>query len=388
MDKKQISHRIRMLRERLNYSQEAFAAPAGLNFHQISKFERAEVLPTTEAIIRLCDAHNLNSHWLLTGVGKMFIERDIDVPRHLSVIKSADELESIASYIEDAYNKYQLKRTATAPWILNLVNSMSLLLETRNNVPRKRKLWRGSEVVDTVMHDLKTTFPGDERIDLKDRIKEATGKLSNMERIRADYAWNIAKCFRTIVSEFAFLEHAGKYTLPNDVFSEITVQLIPWCNWVAKAAISRSLPLEVNPLLLNVHEENNDENLKEIRFNEQKELVSMEAFTEEKRSVFWCGFKFMQGKLIVPCGGVSLYALVKASDMLVANPKEKLAEIGVWSLFRDNDVPAFSVQKDGIRFFLSNAEFEQFMELVKLLWERSDVKAAVVKNVLNECGAL
>jgi transcriptional regulator with XRE-family HTH domain len=382
-----IADRIKKLRERLHYSQEAFGAPASLQFHQISKYERGEVVPTTDALNRLSEAYHVNLHWLITGDGGMFVARNADKSRAASEITSAEELNSIASKLQDAYQKFLVfKLTATAPWVLNLVKSLRILLEIREKVQRKRKLWRGTDVDDNVMHDLDSYFPGEKAINIMERIEKAVEKLDAVERVDADYAWHIATCFKTVVNEFAFLEYAGKYKLPDPILKEITALLVPWCDWVGRAANSKCLPLEVHPSLLTVDRGNNLENMQEIWIEKNAGLVSMDAYTKEQRSVFRCRFRFMQEKLTVSCGAVDIYVLIKALDKLAEDPEKGYVEIGVWTLHKDYKV--YTITKNDTRLGLDRDDFDQFVNLVNVLWERPDIKAAVVRNVLSECGAL
>lgn len=383
----QISQRLKKLRERLNYSQEEFATPAGLQFHQISKYERGEVIPTPDALIRLSQAYHVNLHWVLTGDGEMFVQRKVSTSRSPNAeIASAHELYEIASELETAYHKY-VDRSATAIWILNLVKSLSILIEKRKNVPRKRKLWRAADSSDTLMHDIGTYFPGEKTLDVMERIKGSIKSLASEERVAADYAWNVASCFQMVAYEFAFFEYTGKYKLSDQELKDISALLVPWCDWVAKTIQGNCRPLEVNPITLGISEKNIYEDVREFAIEESRDLVLMDAFTRKGNGILLCAFKFFQRKLVVPCTGVQLYSLIKAVDKL-GDGKTGRVKIGIWDLFKDYDLPGFSVEKDGTRFYLNQDEFEQFIDLVKTLWDHPGVKETMVRNVLNDCGAL
>lgn len=383
-----ISHRIKVLRDNLGLSQEAFSSPAGLQLHQLSKYERGEVNPTTEILLKLGKAHHINLHWLLTGEGQPFIApaRDNTGPIEIT---SADSLGTVASSIFSAYAQIHSKGTATASWIQNLVAALSLLLSLRKETPRRRKLWRSAtQITDTLMHDLKSSLPGDPSKEVEGRLREAMEDLDSRERVDAQYAGKIARCFDLVTREFAYLEYSRKYTFPPDKLDEIKALLEPWCYWVVRAGSSSCPPLEVNPAMFEIKTDAKQENLADLYFDDKRSLVSIDGYTKDGRNDFMCGFKFLQGRVIIPCGAVGLFALVNGLGKLAGNAKTGLVDSGTWTLFKDYDVPAFSITKDGTRIFLDKDDFEQFIELANALWSRDDVKKTVIRKVLQDCGAL
>lgn len=383
-----IGQRIKELRERLQLSQEEFAEPARLQIHQISKFERAEVTPTTDALNKLYETYGVDLTWLMSGQGSMFVGSPGEVLRPGGEITSADMLHSIAGHLVSAYNKYQQSQTATAPWILNLTKSLRILLEDRKSVDRKRKLWRRKNAEDTLLRDIEGYFPGDRSGDIHARIAAAIDILSLKERVDAVYALGVANSLRLAAHEFGFLEFTGKHRLSNETLQDLTDLLVPWCDWVATAAIGRCSPLHVNPSQLIGKPIDTSEELPEFDIQESRDLVTVDAKMSKAHVPFWCAFKFINREHIYECSEVELYSLVRAIEKLSENPKRGLSEIGAWDLFKDDDLSAYYVRKDGGRQLLGKAEFEQFLELAGILWDHPDVRSAVVRSVLAECGAL
>lgn len=65
--------RLKLLREKnLNLTQGKFADSLGVPLTTISKYERGEVKPTSEFLIKLSKIYGVNLNWLLAGEGTMF----------------------------------------------------------------------------------------------------------------------------------------------------------------------------------------------------------------------------------------------------------------------------------------------------------------------------
>ena len=68
-----MNKRLKLLREKnLNLTQGKFADSLGVPLTTISKYERGEVKPTSEFLIKLSKIYGVNLNWLLTGEGTMF----------------------------------------------------------------------------------------------------------------------------------------------------------------------------------------------------------------------------------------------------------------------------------------------------------------------------
>lgn len=68
-----MNKRLKLLREKnLNLTQGKFADSLGVPLTTISKYERGEVKPASEFLIKLSKIYGVNLNWLLTGEGTMF----------------------------------------------------------------------------------------------------------------------------------------------------------------------------------------------------------------------------------------------------------------------------------------------------------------------------
>lgn len=68
-----MNKRLKLLREKnLNLTQGKFADSLGVPLTTISKYERGEVKPTSEFLIKLSKIYGVNLNWLLAGEGTMF----------------------------------------------------------------------------------------------------------------------------------------------------------------------------------------------------------------------------------------------------------------------------------------------------------------------------
>ena len=63
-------------RENLGFNQANFSEKIDLAAQSLARYEKNKVNPSMEFIAKLTDMFNINSNWLLTGKGKMFISND------------------------------------------------------------------------------------------------------------------------------------------------------------------------------------------------------------------------------------------------------------------------------------------------------------------------
>lgn len=68
-----ISERIKIVRDYYKLSQSDFAKKLGVAQNVISRYERGEVKPASDFITVLIQICTVNSNWLLTGDGEMFL---------------------------------------------------------------------------------------------------------------------------------------------------------------------------------------------------------------------------------------------------------------------------------------------------------------------------
>lgn len=76
MKQKQVDQSIRLkkLIKALNLNQLSFSKSLGMTQPNISKMMNGERQLSIEVLNRMSDRYNVNLHWLLTGVGEMFLE--------------------------------------------------------------------------------------------------------------------------------------------------------------------------------------------------------------------------------------------------------------------------------------------------------------------------
>ena len=71
-----IGERIRTLRKQLGLTQKEFAKKIGVIDRLVSKWEKGLNDPTTKSLKAIAKTFNVNLHWLLTGEGEMFINKE------------------------------------------------------------------------------------------------------------------------------------------------------------------------------------------------------------------------------------------------------------------------------------------------------------------------
>jgi transcriptional regulator with XRE-family HTH domain len=81
----EIGDRIKSIRMSNALTQGEFAQKTGVSQSNVSRFEKNELLPSSQAIIQICISFNINTAWLLLGEGSMVKDE----------ISKADEYESV-----------------------------------------------------------------------------------------------------------------------------------------------------------------------------------------------------------------------------------------------------------------------------------------------------
>lgn len=112
--KREIGHRIRIIRSQLNLSQADFAAPLGVDRGHISGIETGSRYPSEPLMKLICFVYGVNEAWLKTGEGEMFVPPE-------------EALEKLmARYGEQAYkNAYHM--------VFNSSSSSQLIRETKES---------------------------------------------------------------------------------------------------------------------------------------------------------------------------------------------------------------------------------------------------------------
>ena len=98
-----INQRIKTLRKKLNLIQQDFAKKIGVQRVTISWMEKEGNTITRQNVKIICDAFNVNEHWLCTGEGDMF--KPVDEPNILDRLQrelnlNNAEMEIIKTFIE------------------------------------------------------------------------------------------------------------------------------------------------------------------------------------------------------------------------------------------------------------------------------------------------
>jgi transcriptional regulator with XRE-family HTH domain len=85
MKQKQVDQSIRLkkLIKALNLNQLSFSKSIGMTQPNISKMMNGERQLSIEVLNRMSERYNVNLHWLLTGVGEMFLE---EMPDQISQV--------------------------------------------------------------------------------------------------------------------------------------------------------------------------------------------------------------------------------------------------------------------------------------------------------------
>ena len=74
--KEEISERFKILRKSLGKSQKTFALELGIHQSTIANIENSKIFPNMQFLNILYKNYKLNTHWLLTGEGEMFLSSE------------------------------------------------------------------------------------------------------------------------------------------------------------------------------------------------------------------------------------------------------------------------------------------------------------------------
>lgn len=86
-----INSRIKLLRENLNLSQEAFGARIGITRASISNIEKGTRNMSEQTVKSICREFNVSSAWLKDGIGDMYNDMDIDLLNKVDEIISGED---------------------------------------------------------------------------------------------------------------------------------------------------------------------------------------------------------------------------------------------------------------------------------------------------------
>lgn len=118
-----INQQVKILREQhLRLSQREFAAALGCTQGNITNIERAQDGRgvTTDMITKLAEVYNVNTEWLIKGVGQPFVSDDSQPGQPLTLLRNSNGFTHVpldksdpryASYLEDELKKKEKELT-------------------------------------------------------------------------------------------------------------------------------------------------------------------------------------------------------------------------------------------------------------------------------------
>ncbi len=95
-----LNNRIKLLRSKLNISQEAFGKRLGVTGASISKIESGQRKLTEQMVLLICKEFNINEAWLRYGEGDMYKTL---LPSELSVLSKSYDLDELDTKILTEY---------------------------------------------------------------------------------------------------------------------------------------------------------------------------------------------------------------------------------------------------------------------------------------------
>jgi transcriptional regulator with XRE-family HTH domain len=104
----EIQTRLLELRKKLKLSQKVLSEETGISQANYSKYEKGVIDPSYSFMNILIEKFNVNSNWLFTGKGKMFLDRE-DCP-----VKDGEGKEEIRRQLEEAQGELRRLREETA----------------------------------------------------------------------------------------------------------------------------------------------------------------------------------------------------------------------------------------------------------------------------------
>lgn len=88
-----MNERIKILRKKLNLTQEDFGKKIGLKRNSLSQLENGVNNITDQVVLLICREFNVNEEWLKSGKGEMFVEmtRDEEISSFVGEILRNEE---------------------------------------------------------------------------------------------------------------------------------------------------------------------------------------------------------------------------------------------------------------------------------------------------------
>lgn len=139
--------RVKLLRNKLNMSQEAFAKRLGVTAAGISKIENGKRKLTEQMHLMICKEFNLNESWLRTGEGEIFQQMPLDGLEQLVKYHNLDELDRKIIYEYTMLE--EKKRQVIKDYIMRVAyaNRYSDILTDGNVKTELLRCAEGSEII-------------------------------------------------------------------------------------------------------------------------------------------------------------------------------------------------------------------------------------------------
>lgn len=120
-----MQERIKMLREQLGYSQEAFAKEVGLTKNYISLVENGKRTFAERTLKDICRKFDVREEWLRSGVGEMFIERlpEDEYTRAALMLKKDNDKLAMQAVVE-YWKLSPQSKTAIKEYIMNIASKL------------------------------------------------------------------------------------------------------------------------------------------------------------------------------------------------------------------------------------------------------------------------
>lgn len=115
--------RLKILRKKLDLTQQAFATKLGLKQNTIACYELNRTEPSNPVITLICHEFNVNEKWLRTGEGEMFLE----LPAEDEYFKAATSLSDDPLVVSALVGYYKLnpdERDIVMRYVSSIVHDM------------------------------------------------------------------------------------------------------------------------------------------------------------------------------------------------------------------------------------------------------------------------
>ena len=94
--------RIKIIREELHLTQDAFGKRIGSARNTIANYETGNRTPSNAVVTSICKEYNVNEKWLRTGEGEMFVtmSRDEELAEFFGRVQGSDDNSFMKQFME------------------------------------------------------------------------------------------------------------------------------------------------------------------------------------------------------------------------------------------------------------------------------------------------